>query len=169
MVCSSAKCQPDSPFQESINCKTFAPDAMGTCTFPSRLLFSELLQKTHKQNGRKLTKRTKPQHSWRPGAWKESQAEPHWVCRAEVASPETSGHVGSEKGGAGHLKNIYMYCTCPYEASFVGTEVRPGSVSGGHGSWAWFLLPGPAFLQGSLAWPARTPQLAIIFWGRRGS
>lgn len=61
------------------------------------------------KTGKRLTKGGQSlSMSWRPGVWKELQAEPRRVCRAEVGSPEAPGHVGSEKGGAGHLKK-YIY------------------------------------------------------------
>lgn len=62
---------------------------------------------------------------------KEPQTEPHWVYRAEAESLEASGHVGAEKGGAGHLKKyIYTVHVHPSEASCIGEN----SVSRGHGA-----------------------------------
>lgn len=87
----------------------------------------------------------------------------------EVQSPEASGHVVFEGGGRS-LKKIYIYTVHIYmKRSVSGQKSDVESVSGGHWIWMHFLLflLGPASLQGSLARPARTLQLAVVFWGGR--
>lgn len=49
----------------------------------------------------------------------------------EVESPEASGHVWCEKGGASHLKKyIYIFCTIYTKHPGSGQKSGAGSVSG---------------------------------------
>lgn len=78
----------------------------------------------------------------------------------EVESPEASGHVWCEKGGASHLKKYIYILYNLYEASWVRTEVRCG-VS----EWTSSSSSSGQPQQGSRAGPAQTLKLVVVFWG----
>lgn len=86
----------------------------------------------------------------------------------EVESPEASGHVGFEGGGASHLKKYIFTVHISTKHSVSGQKSDAESVSASHWSRMLFLLLlGPASLQGSLARPARALRLAGFFCGGR--
>ena len=134
--------------------------------FPSSLLFSEFLQKKHKQNRKKLTKGGRSLSiSQRPGH--EGAAD--WASLDLYSRGRKSWGLGAGWGWEGRgrsLKKIYIYCTRPSIRGIL--RWREFSEQRSWGQAGFFLL-GPASLQGLLVWPAWTPQLAIVFWGGRGS